>query len=94
MDLPQGTVVQVSSAETKTGPLPETELWFWLNVMAAFDNAEDLDSEYYNTTLLGLEHAPPTLFITHLNPTAVTTTPPSPYPKSMPARDIPLGQLC
>ena len=64
MDLLRGTVVQVLSFETKTGPLPETELWFWLDVMAAFDNAED--SEYYNATLL--EHAPPTAFTTHLNP--------------------------
>ena len=40
------TVVRVSSSEEKAGPLPETELRFWLGVMAAFDNAED--SEHYD----------------------------------------------
>ena len=93
-DLLQGTAVQVSSFETKTEPLPEAELWFWLDAMAAYENAED--SEYYNVTLL--EHAPPTAFTTHLNPafddpTTVTTTPSSPLPKEH-ACDIPLGQLC
>ena len=86
VDLLQGTAVQVSSAETKTGPLPETGLWFWLDAMAAYDSAEG--SEYHNVTLL--EHAPPTAFTTHINPvfddpTKVTTTPSSPYPKSVPA---------
>ena len=89
MDLLRGTVVQVLSFETKTGPLPETELWFWLGVMAGVDNAED--SEYYNVTLL--EHATPTAFTTHLNPvfddpTTVTTTPSSPYPKILPATSL------
>ena len=78
VDLLRGTVVEVSSFETKTGPLPEAELYFWLDMMAVFDNAED--SEYYNVTLL--EHATPTAFTTHLNPvfddpTSVTTTPSS-----------------
>ena len=56
MDLLQGTVIQVSSYETNAGPLPETERWFWLDVMAAFDSAED--SEYYNVTLLGRARPP------------------------------------
>ena len=54
MDLLQGAVVKVSSYDTKTEPLPEMELWLWLDAMRAYDNAED--SEYYNATLL--EHAP------------------------------------
>ena len=66
----------------KTGQVHST----FDDVMAAFDDAED--SAYYNATLL--EHAPPTAFTTHPSPvldgpTAVTTTPPFPYPKSIPA---------
>ena len=56
VDLLQDTAaVQVSSLETKTEPLREEELWFWLGEIAAYDTAED--SAYYNATLL--EHAPP-----------------------------------
>ena len=36
----QDMAVQVLRFETKTGPLPETELQLWLDEMAAFDNAE------------------------------------------------------
>ena len=50
MDLIQDTVVQVSGFETKTEPLREEELWFWLGEMAAYDTAED--SEYYNATVM------------------------------------------
>ena len=91
VDLLRGTVVEVSSSKTTTGPLPEEDLYFWLGVMAVFDSAEDSDSEYYNVTLL--EHATPTAFTTHPNPvfdepTTVTTTPSSPYPKSMPVTSL------
>ena len=43
VDLLRGTAVRVSSFEAKAGPRPETALWFWLGVMAAFGNAEDRD---------------------------------------------------
>ena len=91
IDLLRGTAVEVSSLETTARRLPEADLYFWLGVMAVFDNAED--SEYYHITLL--EHATPTgtAFTTHLNPmyddpTTITTTPSSPNPKSVPATSL------
>ena len=89
IDLLRGTVVEVSSFETTARRLQEADLYFWLDVMAVFDDAED--SEYYHVTLL--EHATPTAFTTHLNPvyddpTAITTTPSSPNPKSVPALSL------
>ena len=58
VDLIQDTVVQVSSFETETRPLLETELWFWLDEMAAFDwqcgktpGLSDVDGKMSRTTV-------------------------------------------
>ena len=59
-----GVEDEVSSFETTTGRLPEAGLYFWLDRIAVFDNAED--SEYYYVTLP--EHATPAAFTTHLSP--------------------------
>ena len=41
IDLLRGTAVEVLSSETTARRLPEADLYFCLDVMAVFDNAED-----------------------------------------------------
>ena len=87
VDLLRGTSVPVASFGANAGPLSEAGLWFWLGVMAVFDNAED--SEYYNVTL-------------ELRILCFVTLPPSPPTAALrstalrPAlhRAVPVGQLC
>ena len=87
VDLPQGTAAPVLSSETMALAWRDGGLRHRYRPAGTAE-----DSAYYNATLL--VHAPPTAFTTLLgpafdDPTAVTTTPPSPYTPKERACDIP-----